>query len=63
MIMTYTQVWDRMTNAVSDKLILRDEDQAWIPSDLDNKDYQAYLKWLKVGNTPNPYEPPVTSKK
>jgi hypothetical protein len=52
--MTYTQCWDPMRNQVSDTMILRDEDGAFIPSDPDNMDYHAYLAWLDEGNTPNP---------
>lgn len=48
--MTYT-----LTGSTS---ILRDADQAWIPPDEANTDYQAYLAWLSEGNTPNPYVPP-----
>ena len=29
-------------------------DGAFIPFDLDNTDYQAYLKWLDEGNEPLP---------
>ena len=38
--------------------IVRDADQAWIPADPANTDYQAYLAWLAEGNTPAPYVPP-----
>lgn len=37
--------------------ILR-SDGAWIPPDLDNLDYVAYLAWVAAGNTPTPYVPP-----
>jgi hypothetical protein len=34
--------------------IIRLSDNAWIPLDPDNTDYQAYLKWVSEGNTPEP---------
>jgi hypothetical protein len=34
--------------------ILRLSDNATIPFDPDNTDYQAYLKWVEAGNTPEP---------
>ena len=34
--------------------ILRLLDNAFIPKDPDNTDYQAYLEWLAEGNTPLP---------
>jgi len=42
--------------------IVRDEDQAFIPADPDNVDYQEYLVWLAQGNAPTPYTPPSKSK-
>lgn len=48
--MTYT-----LTNSQS---VIRDADGACIPFDPANTDYQAYLKWIDEGNTPNPYAPP-----
>jgi hypothetical protein len=36
--------------------ILRVVDNATIPFDPDNTDYQAYLKWVAEGNTPLPAE-------
>jgi hypothetical protein len=36
--------------------IIRVEDGACIPFDPDNTDYQAYLKWLEEGNTPEEAE-------
>ena len=34
--------------------IQRIADNAFIPFDPANTDYQAYLKWLEEGNTPEP---------
>ena len=36
--------------------ILRISDGANIPMNSDNIDYQAYLKWVAEGNTPEPAE-------
>ena len=34
--------------------VMRVDDNAFIPFDPANTDYQAYLKWVAEGNTPTP---------
>jgi hypothetical protein len=36
------------------KFIIRINDNAFIPFDPNNTDYQDYLKWLAEGNMPEP---------
>jgi len=38
-------------------IIKRLSDNAFIPPDPANTDYQQYLKWLEEGNTPLPPDP------
>ena len=43
-------------NQVISDWIRRVSDNALIPFDEANTDYQEYLKWLEEGNTPEPAE-------
>jgi len=51
----YKEVFNKLEN-VKAKMICRIADNAFIPMDETNTDYQAYLKWLEEGNTPLPAE-------
>jgi hypothetical protein len=48
----YKLIKNKITNQTN--LVLRLADNAYIPFDPANTDYQAYLKWLAEGNTPLP---------
>ena len=45
-----------LLNGKETQSIIRLSDNAFIPFDLANTDYQAYLKWLEEGNQPLPAE-------
>ncbi|CAB5212646.1 hypothetical protein UFOVP192_40 [uncultured Caudovirales phage] len=44
------------TEWMTSQSIQRLSDNAFIPFDPDNSDYQAYLKWLEEGNVPESAE-------
>jgi len=44
------------TGLGSTQVVQRLSDNAFIPMSEANTDYQAYLKWLAEGNTPEPAE-------
>ncbi len=48
----YKEIKNPITNVVC--VVQRLADNAFIPFDPANTDYQAYLKWLAEGNTPEP---------
>jgi hypothetical protein len=43
---------------VDSNVVHRIEDNAFIPFDPDNTDYQEYLKWVAEGNEPAPPDEP-----
>jgi len=45
-----------MYKLINQQVVFRIADNAFIPFDPDNTDYQAYLKWVAEGNTPLPAE-------
>ncbi len=52
--MTYKQIYDIVRQQTMQNAILRVDDNAFIPFDPDNTDYQKYLEWVAEGNTPEP---------
>ena len=51
---TYQQIYYPATTTIDQNTILRLPDNAYIPNDPDNTDWQAYQEWLSEGNTPLP---------
>jgi hypothetical protein len=52
--MTYKQIYDVVRKETMQNAILRVGDNAFIPFDPANTDYQAYLKFLAEGGQPLP---------
>ena len=47
----YKNSIDAITGQESENIIKRKSDNASIPKDPNNKDYQEYLEWVAAGNT------------
>ena len=45
--------------AIQQQFVIRLVDNAYIPFDPANTDYEAYLKWVAEGNTPLPADEPT----
>ena len=53
--MTYKLSKNIKTNEIDSVIYTDDTNKIWvIPFDPANTDYQAYLKWVEAGNTPEP---------
>jgi hypothetical protein len=55
----YKQILNPITGGSADYAITRTGDNAFIPFDPANTDYQEYLKWLSQGNEPLPADEPI----
>jgi len=52
------QLFKNRNGSICENAILRVADNAFIPFDEANVDYQEYLKWIAAGNTPTPADTP-----
>ncbi|MCS6763875.1 MAG: hypothetical protein MO853_14180 [Candidatus Protistobacter heckmanni] len=50
----FKRILNGETGEISDAVVLRVEDNAFIPMDLENTDYMEYLAWIEAGNSPLP---------
>ena len=58
----YQRVQSHLTDGTTtqDNIIKRKTDNAYIPMDESNKDYQEYLEWVAEGNTADAADTPPT---
>ena len=50
----------QIAQTLSEEMIVRVVDNAWIPKNPANSDYQAYLAWVAEGNTAEEWNPEET---
>lgn len=50
----------QIAQTLSGEMIVRVADNAWIPQDPANSDYQQYLAWVAEGNTAEEWSPDAT---
>ena len=53
-LIMYKQIKNVFDETVPSQMVKRIADNAWIPFDPANTDYQEYLKWVEAGNAPLP---------
>ena len=47
----------KLAKTLGGEMIVRVADNAWIPLDTANSDYQQYLVWVAEGNTAEEWQP------
>jgi hypothetical protein len=47
----------QLAQTLNGQMVVRVTDNAWIPADPANSDYQQYLAWVAEGNTAEEWSP------